>query len=252
MKANVDNVKATFGSTCRKMGLFAMLMTALLSALPLHSSADVALSLAHFAAGERALEGRVAFPDVEGDLTLLLQCRTFVSKRGIANNTFCLEHDRELESLLATLHDAVNKSRMIPAMVDGKAEEVRILFRVLFVRRGNNASVHVYENWGHDVETLGFDYRAPQVRSRKGTSYKCFRHDRPLVAQATIRISETGRPSGQASVEFAEGSAEDAGCEQQLKEELAASAFIPAEANGKPVEATFTTVIGWVTSSQAN
>jgi hypothetical protein len=53
-------------------------------------------------------------------------------------------------------------------------------------------------------------------------------------------------------VEFAEGSAEDAGCEQQLKEELAASAFIPAEANGKPVEATFTTVIGWVTSSQAN
>lgn len=252
MAAPPENMKNNTGGVRRTLFLRSFLLTFIVGCSSVVAFAEGERSLARFAGGESALEGLVDFPEGDDDLTLVLHCRTSVSERGSPRYTFCLEHDRALNKLMESVDEAVGKSRLIPAIVDGKGVKVHIHYRVLFVRRGTSTSVHVYENWGHDVAALGPAYRAPQLWFGKGTNYKCFRHNRPLIAQATVPVSDEGQPTAEASVEFAEGTKPSGACEEQLKEHFRAGEFIPAEADGEPVEAIYTMLVGWLRLAQAN
>lgn len=197
-------------------------------------------SLARFLPGDASLESRIRFPDLPGEIVEWINCTAMVPTGGRITHNFCFAHRDDSEWFKMAIHDAIGEIRLQPAVVDGKPARVAVNYRVLFLSTGNSRDIRVFQNWGHDAKRLGHDYLAPQRHGRfHPYPMSCYRRQHPLVARVTVVIDAMGRPREGALVEFAEGSRPSRSCARELRRLHERASYIPAELDGKPVEASY-------------
>lgn len=200
------------------------------SAVPLFVPAD-------FATGKRSLENLIEFPEIDFDVEVTVTCAGHANRKGRLKKARCSSPgDPELEFTLAVSR-RFNSTRVVPALVKGKPEDVDFQFSVVFTKRGDSENIRVYPNNGKNVERLGQDYISAQRYSPHPFPARCsgWRHD-DLILEIAI-VNESGSPRDVDVMSSTAGI--PARCRQELKTRLYDARWIPASHDGHFVESVW-------------
>ena len=133
--------------------------------LPMLSSAEASAKPARFGDALSELTATVTLPaEFEGGhKTLAVYCQTDVSISGDLDNIQCYQHPK-IANLEQQTVSALEKSTFEPAEIDGKTVPVRMQFRVVYSRSGDQPDIVLLPNLGTLQNQHGVSYFAPQER----------------------------------------------------------------------------------------
>ncbi len=151
-------------------------------------------TLARFIDGENSLQNLIEFPAVDGDVSKTIYCASRVYKSGKLRRTLCPASSKSDRYFIEAIEAAAKKTRVSPATLDGKTQRTSLLYTVTFVRQQGAESIHVYPNWGDDLEKYGPDYESAQRYDHGKLASVCVPSSLLLV---TVKIGADGRISGE-------------------------------------------------------
>lgn len=191
---------------------------------------------------KRQLDALIEYPkEVSGKVALVLSCLSRIKDNGKMDQTGCYQKDQYEASFTATVIKAAKKARLTPAIVNGKAEEIYLQFRVEFAREGEDSAVRLYLNPGYEENVLayGFDHVAGQrvISKKEPWLDACPSHARYSV-WVRAYLSEEGRAENP-TVEFGNGIRPVSQCIDAIKQTIIASRYTPAYAEGVAVPSTY-------------
>ena len=113
---------------------------------------------------ERRIEELIEFPDIQGDLSVMLLCFSRVQPNGKMEDTGCYVTKNYDEPFAMAVNKAAKKARMTPALIDGKAREIYLQFRVEFSAEKDVRNIYFLLNPGYaeNVSAYGYDHIAGQ------------------------------------------------------------------------------------------
>jgi hypothetical protein len=143
--------------------LFSALMV-IAAVMPFSSSANT-YKPAQFGDAVNQLTSKVNLPDSFGGgfTTIAVYCQTDVAVSGALSDTLCYEKTAIANLKQQTL-DALDGVSFIPAQIDNQAVAVRMQFRVVYSRSGDQPDILMLPNLGTLQTQHGYDYFAPQER----------------------------------------------------------------------------------------
>ncbi|MDH3441461.1 MAG: hypothetical protein OEM63_11960 [Gammaproteobacteria bacterium] len=196
---------------------------------------------ANFVTGDRSMQSLVEFPDIDVDVQVDVTCSGIATAKGRLKEAFCsAPNDPDLEFTMAVSR-RFNSSRMVPATVDGKPEEVDFQFIVSFRKVGDNETISVYPNNGKNVDRLGLDYYSAQRYSPHVWPNRCGTATREDLVLEMAIIDAAGRPR-EVNIMTAEARLA-ATCRARLITQLEDGRWIPASYNGEFVESVWVSPI---------
>lgn len=167
---------------------------------------------------------------------ILVNCRVW--SRVTINNNFArcfLADPNHRKRFISEVERAADRAKINSAVVDGRLDRTEIYFRVLLTRDGEGSQIHYFENWGHDAERYGYDYRAPQrITPLQRTGEKPSCGGSRLISIVTVGVD--GRAKDDVKFETVKGKPTEQ-CHAYIRNQLLASDFIPGRHNGEMVEA---------------
>jgi hypothetical protein len=194
---------------------------------------------------EKQIDQLIEFPDVGGDLSVMLLCFSRVQPNGRMENTGCYVTKNYDEPFAMAVNKAAKKARMTPALIDGKAREIYLQFRVEFSAEKEVRNIYFFANPGYEenVVAYGFDHIAGQrMIGREDWMEVCpKRADFRMLARAYL--GEDGRADSP-SLEHTGGILPTANCQDAIKKTLLESRYTPAYADGQPVPSSFIEAFG--------
>jgi len=198
---------------------------------------------------DRRLDSLVKFPDIEGKLSVMLNCFSRVKTSGKLTDTGCYTEKNYDQPFAAAVIKAAKKARMKPAIVGGKAREVYLQFRAEFIadgEKGAEKSIYLHSNPGYaeNIEAYGYDYVAGQrvLGSKEPWTNACPKRAAYAV-WARAYLGENGRADNPTIV-HASGVIPTQTCQDAIKQTIVASLYTPAMADGSPVPSTFVELFG--------
>jgi len=216
-------------------------------------------TLAQLVSGEDSMEKQIVFPNVPGDLAVVIYCRALVSSHGQLERNFCFRSESADQVFRDAIDTAAKSAKSTPAVVSGKPHNVSLWYRVAFVRKDDRSIVRVYPNWGRDLDKYGNDYDGPQRTTRLQLPRSCstrgvfevgaidsfgFGFEEPsMFLIASLSIDADGKPAGEVVFESA-GNLEDSRCRSSISDRLKNAEYIPGHHNGHPVETTYVLPVG--------
>jgi hypothetical protein len=222
-------------------------------ALPMLSTAHAAATPARFGDALNQLTAQVKLPqELEGGhKTLAVYCQTDVAATGMLANTQCYQHPKIANLEQQTL-SALESVKFEPATVDGEAVPVRMQFRVVYSRSGDQPDMVMLPNLGTLQNEHGVNYFAPQERLDKTPWYQQYLQNERATGKGffddgrltrVMGTVETSGEVGDINTLDARGSGKrDAGfIEKALKQ----SRFIPGFVNNNPVEMHYVAVLSY-------
>lgn len=221
--------------------------------LPVFSSAEVSARPAGFGDALDVLSESVQLPQSfeGGHTTLAVYCQTDVATSGDLSNTHCYQHPK-IADLEQQTEKALDKATFKPAEADSKTIPVRMQFRVVYSRSGDQPEIVLLPNLGTLQAQYGVDYFAPQERLDQADWFaqytknnwakgEAFFDDGRLTRVMGV-VSTTGEV-GQVSTLDARGSGKrDAGF---IEEALKQSQFIPGFVKDQPTEMHYVAVLNY-------
>lgn len=206
------------------------------SGLALAQDAD-RFTHANFVSGDRSMLSLVDFPDVDGDIAVNVTCIGLATAKGRLREALCsAPNDPDLEFTMAVSR-RFNSSRLVPATVDGKSEQVDFQFIVAFKKEGDNESIEVYPNNAKNTDRLGLEYFSAQRYSPYVWPSRCDTWGRqPLIMEVAI-VDATGR-ARDVNIISAEDEVKEI-CRAGLINQLQNGRWIPASYNGEYVESVW-------------
>ena len=220
-------------------GIFFLLMSLLSAA----ANAEDSYRPAHFGHEDedRRLLNRIGFPEINGDVSVTLNCFTQLETSGKMTSTICLIKDQFDSPFAASVSAAEKKARMTPAQINGKKVQVFVQFRTEFKSKGEDRSIKIILNPGYpeNVAAYGEDHVAAQrvIGSKEPWQDVCPRAAKYAV-YAKAYVGEDGR-SDNPSIEHAGGVTPTATCQEAIMETILASTYVPALTDGVAVPSTF-------------
>lgn len=221
--------------------------------LPMLSTAYAAATPARFGDALNQLTVQVKLPpEFEGGhKTLAVYCQTDVAATGTLANTQCYQHPKIANLEQQTLK-ALESTKFEPATVDGQAVPVRMQFRVVYSRSGDQPDMVMLPNLGTLQNEHGVNYFAPQERLDKTPWYQQYLQNDRASGKAffddgrltrVLGVVKTSGEVGDVNTLDARGSGKrDAGfVEKALKQ----SHFIPGFVNNNPVEMHYVAVLSY-------
>jgi hypothetical protein len=219
---------------------FSLLMCAFLLA---HSHVSLAaeetpqFTHAMFADGKRSMQNLIEFPNIGFDVEVTVTCAGHASAKGRLRGARCsAPNDPELKFTMAVSR-RFNSTRLVPATVNGKKEEVDFQFAVIFRKEGEIESHSIYLHNMKNVERLGLDYVGAQRYSVHPWPRRC--GDSPmadLIMEVAV-VNDDGTPK-----EFDILSANFAlteTCREGFSAHLKNGRWIPALSNGEFTESVW-------------
>jgi hypothetical protein len=177
--------------------------------------------------------------DYDGDpdaAAILVNCRVWSRATTLPSLARCFLADpSHRDRFISDVERIADRAKLNSAVVDGNLERTEIYFRVLLTRDAGGSQIHYFENWGHDAERYGYDYRAPQRLTpleRTGERASC--GGSRIISLVTVGVD--GRARDDIKFETVKGKPSDE-CYVYIRNLLLTSDFIPARHNGKAVEA---------------
>ena len=175
-----------------------------------------------------------------------MSCSGHATAKGRLRNIRCSAADDPDLKFSNAVKRRASSARLMPATVDGKAEEVDFQFSVTFEKQGDVERIRHNLNNGNNVDRLGTDYSSAQRYSPHAFPSVC--NDRAFVNQGAAKIVI------EVAIIDASGNARDAqvissnwriprSCESALVDQIEAGAWIPARHNGEFVESIWASPI---------
>jgi hypothetical protein len=192
---------------------------------------------AKFVDGDRSLGNRVRFPATAGDVDINVVCRGHSTAKGRLRNTICSAADDPNRDFVNAVSKRINSARLLPAMVDGEPQEVDFQFTVNFRRTGEEETISVYYNNGHNAERLGLDYFGAQRYSPHVWPAQCRQWPEAEVFIEAATIDASGSPRKVNAMGTRTRILES--CRGALMRQLEAGRWIPAMKDGQFVGAVW-------------
>lgn len=189
---------------------------------------------------KRRLAERIEFPEVSGDVSAMLTCFSQIDSGGKMEKTGCIVKDSFHATFATEVMKAAKKSRVTPAVIDGKPRPIYLQFRVEFIAKNDERNIILYSNPGYEenINAYGADYVAAQrVIGREPWQGVCPQRA-GFVVLARAFVGENGR-SESPSVERISGILPAPNCQEAIKDTILNSAFTPAMADGYPVPSAY-------------
>jgi Gram-negative bacterial TonB protein C-terminal len=220
---------------------------------PLLSSAEVAAKPALFGDTLSQLKQNVKLPaDFGGGFTTLaVYCQTDVADSGDLHNTQCYQHPK-VADLQAQTMNVLKDARFEPAQVDGKPVPVRMQFRVVFSRSGNQPDIMLLANLGTLQKDYGVDYIAPQERLDQSAWFQTYQNNPWAKGKAFFNdgrltrvkgvVKTTGKVRDVTTLDARGSGKRDA---QVIEDALKQSRFVPGFVDNKPIEMHYVAVLNY-------
>ena len=190
--------------------------------------------------GDDGLEHRIEFPELRGDTTAALRCAARLQKNGRMKDNGCYVESPADQIFVEPINRAARRARFKPAMLDGRAQEIYLQYRVQFVKKDDDEQVTVWLNPGvaENVEAYGPHHVAAQrVIGKERWQDVCpERADYLLWLKA--HVAENGAASS-ASLTHGAGLNPSPRCRDAILATIEESEFFPALADGEPVPSTY-------------
>lgn len=215
-------------------------ITLLLSALSANAQDTRPADFDHPEAKHR-LDTHLEFPEIKGDISVVMNCFARVKANGRMDGTSCYLQNNYDAPFAQAISRAGKKAHMNPAIINGKAREIFLQFRVEFIKEGENQTIDYYLNPGYEenVKAYGFRHIAGQrmIGKKEPWNEAC-----PKRAHYAVWVRAYLGPDGRAdspTIQHADGITPTAGCIDAIKQTILSSSFTPALADGEPVPSTF-------------
>jgi hypothetical protein len=195
---------------------------------------------------DKRFENLLAFPSVQGKLTVNLSCFSQVQDSGKMEETACYMKDQFDQPFAAAVAKAAKKGRMTPAIIGGKARTVYVQFRVNFVADGEKNTITIYLNPGYEenVEAYGDGHIAGQRAFHKKEPWmKVCPRSAKYSVWARAYLGEDGKADS-VSIVHANGIMPTAACQDSIKQTVLGSQYTPAYAEGEPVPSSYVELFG--------
>ena len=222
------------------------------ASLPFMSNADTTQP-AQFGDAINQLSSKVTLPDVfqGGFKTVAVYCQTDVAATGLTGGTLCYEQSDVADLKQQTLN-ALEGVSFIPAEVNGQAVPVRVQFRVVYSRTGDQPDIMLLPNLGTLQSQYGHDYFAPQERLDQKDWYSKYAANSWAKGKPFFNAGDLTRVIGTVKVdgEIASVSALDARGRSKrdagvIETALKQTKFIPGVVDNKITEMHYVAVLNY-------
>ena len=181
-----------------------------------------------------------------GKVALVLHCVSRIQPSGKMKDTGCFTQNQFEQSFNSQVVRAAKKARMIPALINGKAYEIYLQFRVEFAAEKDEMLVRLYPNTGYEENVL--EYGANHSGGQRAIGRKEPWNDAcPSHAKYTVWVraylGEDGRAASP-SIEFGNGLRPISTCLDAIKQTIINSKYAPAMSNGVFVPSTYVELFG--------
>lgn len=194
---------------------------------------------------DRTFEALLEFPDVSGDVSIMMMCASQVTTSGKMTETGCFIRSN-IEAIFGkSIQAAAKKARLTPAVINGKKYNVYLQFRVEFIKEGDSKRVYVWSNPGdaENIEAYGNEYIAAQRVIGKEAWMKVCPARAQFALTARSHVSEDGKASD-VSLNYGYGIVPTGNCQQAIIDTIVQSLFTPAMAGGEAVPSAFVEPFG--------
>ena len=194
---------------------------------------------------DKSLLNILGFPDIKGDFERAIVCAGIVMTNGKMDGGGCYVIQPGDEVYVGAISQALKKARWLPAVIDGKAVQAYLQYRVLFVQKGEDRRVGFLPNPGYveNVEAYGPKHIAAQRVVGKENWQKVCPNYAKFSVLAKAHVSFEGVPSS-ASVSDGAGLPISDTCRRAIIDTLQRSLYIPATVDGETVPSTYTEPFG--------
>jgi hypothetical protein len=192
---------------------------------------------AKFVDGKGSLRSLIEFPEVSGDIRIELMCYGRATALGRLQAGHCSSPDDPDLTFAMAVSRVFNSIRLVPATINGKAEEVDFQFTVVFRKETAANSIEIYLNNQKNVDRLGIDYISAQRFSPHPLPGRCdgWRQDALIIEAAIVtaegRARETNVMSPTDDIRTS--------CKKGLLNQLGDARWIPALHQGQYVESVW-------------
>lgn len=230
------------------LGSFALLATAISFA----SYANAQYKPADFGDAVDQLASKVTLPANfgEGKLTIAVYCQSDVPVSGSLSNSVCFEtagHALEQQTL-----DALEGMTFTPAEDSGQAVPVRMQFRVIYSRSGEQPDIVLLPNLGTLQTQHGYSYFAPQERLDQTAWFEKYStsddakgkvfFEKGRLTRVIATVNTDGSVASVSTLDARGSGKRDAAT---IEKALQTSAFIPGFVDNKPLEMHYVAVINY-------
>jgi len=193
---------------------------------------------ARFAESGTPLPSLIEFPYSRKDVDVLMKCDTVITDTGALTRIVCYGPDRMKMSYKNAIYDVIKGVKFVPATVNGAAETVVMQFSLHFVRKDGEESISLYLNHGDDADKYGTGYFGVQRYDwGQWSSHDCRGHHRRYLVRTRASIGSDGSYQ---SHKLSKGADMELGpCEADFHEHVKTGSYIPAIADGVPVQARY-------------
>ncbi len=190
---------------------------------------------------DRRMDTLLEFPEISGNISVVMNCVSRIQANGKMEDTGCYLQNNYDEPFMRAIGAAARKARMNPAIVDGKAREIFLQFRVEFNKEGEQQTIDYYLNpgWEENVKAYGFRHVAGQrvIGRNEPWNDAC-----PKRARWSLWVRAYLGPDGRAespTLQHADGIMPTESCLNAIRQTIVASQYTPALADGEAVPSTF-------------
>ena len=227
------------------MKLISIISILLLMAAGTGASAEFRPASFDHEEAKRRLANRIEFPDVSGKVSVMILCYSQIERSGKMKETGCYLKDNYDSQFATAIVKGAKKSSMTPALIDGKPRKVYIQFRVEFIADGDDREIILYPNPGYEenIQAYGPEFVAGQrAIGKEPWQDVCPQRAKYLVAVRAF-LGEDGHTESP-SIERLSGIMPAPDCQEEIKETILNSAFVPGMADGYPVPSAFVETFG--------
>jgi hypothetical protein len=186
---------------------------------------------------EDFIANRFEFPDIEGDLSLLIRCQSRVSRSGRMSKSNCFALN-DVERLFAiAIEKAAGKSSVTPAIIDGKKTKVWFEYAVRVAQEGDRRWTRFYPNWGLNANHYGTDYVAAQPYAIWEWPDDCWWPNEPFFVLISVLVRSDG--TSQDAEVYTAGDSASSKCTAAIRKIALNRSYLPAFVEGKPADAKF-------------
>lgn len=190
---------------------------------------------------DRRMDRLIQFPEVKGDLTVVLNCFSQIERSGKMETTGCYVENNYDQPFADAVTTAAKKARLNPAIIDGETKKVFLQFRAAFEAKGEDRKINFYLNPGYEenVKAYGIDHVAGQRAIGKDEPWMDVCPKRAEFAVwVRAYLGEDGKADNP-TIEHADGIMPVAACRDAIGRTILASQYTPALADGEAVPSTF-------------
>jgi hypothetical protein len=190
---------------------------------------------------KRRMDKLITWPDIKGDISVILNCFSQVQANGKMESTGCFLQNNYDEPFVAVISQAAKKARLNPAIIDGRERTIFLQFRVEFIAEGEQRRIHFYLNPGYEenVKAYGFEHVAGQRAIGKQEPWMSVCPQRAQYALwVRAYLGEDGKADSP-SIQHSDGIMPTETCLDAIKETILSGQYTPALADGEAVPSTY-------------